>query len=132
MNTTINTTALVKTSTASATVYQVDKNGLLPTVFTPLAGGIPTKSRFVSGTIAEREGMLPNKMYLVQVVEGKKDDLYGRQFTVSNLGEVSALEFATRKNEFIASLGKPEVFSVEEEASTAKISTGEKVEQEVF
>lgn len=129
---TINTTALVKTSTASATTYQVDKNGLLPTVFTPLAGGIPNKSMFVSGTVAEREGMLSNKMYLVQIVEGNRSDLYGRQFRVSNLGEVSALEFATKKHEFIASLGKPEIFTVEEEPVSKKITTGESVEEDKF
>lgn len=127
MNTTINTTVLVKTSTASATTYSLDKNGLLPIVFTPLAGKLPNKSMFVSGTIAEREGMLPNKMYLVQVVEGNKSDLYGRQFRVSNLGEVSAIDFATKNKDFVASLGVASVFTVEEESTSEKISTGEKV-----
>ena len=122
--TTINTTALVKTSTASATTYALDKNGLLPMVFTPLAGSIPNKSMFVSGTVAQNEGMLPNKMYLIQVVEGNKSDLYGRQFRVSNLGEVSALDFATKNKDFVASLGAANVFTVEEEEVT-KIKTGE-------
>lgn len=129
MNTTINTTALIKTSTASATTYALDKNGLLPMVFTPLAGAIPNKSMFVSGTVAQNEGMLPNKMYLVQIVEGNKSDLYGRQFRVSNLGEVSALDFATKNKDFVASLGAASVFTVEEEVATAKISTAEKVEE---
>lgn len=122
---TINTTALVKTSTASATTYSLDKNGLLPMVFTPLAGAIPNKSMFVSGTVAQNEGLLPNKMYLIQVVEGNKSDLYGRQFRVSNLGEVSALDFATKNKDFVASLGVATVFTVEEEVVKAKIPTGE-------
>lgn len=126
---TINTTVLVKTSTASATTYSLDKNGLLPIVFTPLAGKLPSKSMFVSGTIAEREGMLPNKMYLIQVVEGNKSDLYGRQFRVSNLGEVTALDFATKNKDFVASLGAASVFNVEEEPATAKISTAEEMEE---
>lgn len=127
--TTINTTALVKTSTASATTYALDKNGLLPMVFTPLAGSIPNKAMFVSGTVARNENMLPNKMYLVQIVEGNKSDLYGRQFRVSNLGEVSALDFATKNKDFVTSLGVANVFTVEEEVATAKISTAEKAEE---
>lgn len=129
MNTTINTTALIKTSTASATTYALDKNGLLPMVFTPLAGSIPNKSMFVSGTVARNENMLPNKMYLVQIVEGNKSDLYGRQFRVSNLGEVSALDFATKNKDFVTSLGVASVFTVEEEVVKPHIETGETVEE---
>lgn len=127
--TTINSTVLVKTSTASATTYSLDKNGLLPIVFTPLAGKLPNKSMFVSGTIAEREGISANKMYLIQVVEAPASANYGRQFRVSNLGEVSALEFATKNREFVNSLGVASVFSVEEEAATAKIATAEEAEE---
>lgn len=127
MKTTINNTVLVKTSTASATTYAVDKNGLLPMVFVPLAGKLPNKSMFISGTIADREGMLPNKMYLIQVTE-KPSNQYGRQFQVNNLGEVSALDFATKAKEFFSSLGNPEVFSVENVVKTT-ITTAEVLEE---
>ena len=125
MSTTINNTVLVKTSIASATTYATDKNGLLPVVFTPLAGKLPNRSMFISGTVAEREGMSSNKMYLIQVSERTANE-YGRQFQVSNLGEVNALDFATKAKDFISSLGTPEVFSVEE-AVKKTIPTGEKI-----
>jgi hypothetical protein len=108
MTNSFNEIALVVATTFSN--GNLDKNGLEPMLLKCIAGKSVNKS-ILSGTIAERSGFEPNKSYLVSIVEGETDEVYGRQFSFTNLGEMSGIELIKASKE----LGKALILNVLEE-----------------
>lgn len=69
-----------------------DKNGKLPVVLQPISGTSPRGLNVLSGTVAENSGFEPGKTYGVIATERPADEEYGRQFSFTKVGEVSAIE----------------------------------------
>jgi hypothetical protein len=84
----------------------VDTNDLMPVYLKVVAGKSPNTT-ILSGTIAEREGFVIGKSYLIQITEREESD-YGREFNFSMLGELSTMELLTVE----AALGAPVIFDV--------------------
>ena len=110
----MNTTAIVICSTF--TNGRPDKNGLDPIMLTSLAGKIPNRN-VLSGTTAQMLNFVVGKRYLVTFNETEANE-YGRQFRITNGGEVSALEAV----QSIATLGQPVLVNVLEEVPAGKIA----------
>ncbi len=83
----INSMCLVKISEFNG---NPDKNGLFPIFLSLVAGTMPNRM-VLSGTVAEREQLVVGTTCLVHFVERATDSEYGRQFSVSKLGEVSGI-----------------------------------------
>jgi hypothetical protein len=96
MTNSFNEIALVVATTFSN--GNLDKNGLEPMLLKCIAGKSVNKS-ILSGTIAERSGFEPNKSYLVSIIEKDSDEVYGRQFDFTNLGELNGIELIKAKKE---------------------------------
>lgn len=94
---------------------QNDKNGKSPIFLNILGGKAPNKILVQSGTIAENQGLEVGKSYLLQVRE-LEPDAYGRRFSFSKAGTLSALEIIQAES----MLGKAEVF----DATKVETSTG--------
>lgn len=85
---TLNGYAVVKASTM--TTKNPDKNGFLPVILDVKGGSIPSY-RTISGTIAQREGIYEDGVYLVEWKELPANE-YGRQFQFSKLDELKGVE----------------------------------------
>lgn len=109
--------AIIKVSEFRGANARADKNGLAPMFLSPLAGKIPNRAMILSGTMAQRDGIFENDTIMVQFTETEADAKYGRQFTVTNLGIVTRLEYITLKKE----LGAPEVIDVTKAEPVAKL-----------
>lgn len=96
MTNSFNEIALVVATTFSN--GNLDKNGLEPMLLKCIAGKSVNKS-ILSGTIAERSGFEPNKSYLVSIIEKDSDEVYGRQFDFTNLGELNGIDLIKAKKE---------------------------------
>ena len=68
-----------------------DKHGKMPVILSVIAGQSPNK-RILSGTVAERNGLVVGKAYLVQATEDEPDAVYGRQFNFTAVKEASLME----------------------------------------
>ena len=76
-----------------------DKNGLEPILLEVVAGRMPNRA-VVAGTIAEREGFIPNSgCYLVSIDELEANE-YGRQFRFKNLDTLKGVELMKTCKEF--------------------------------
>ena len=102
-----------------------DKNGMEPVYLNVLAGKCPNRN-VLSGTIAEREGLEVGKSYLMQVREIEANE-YGRQFTFSKIGELSALDVL----DIEARLSSPVIIdvSIDEDVDTDTGEIKEKAEK---
>ena len=76
-----------------------DNNGNQNLFLNPIAGKIPNKTLVISGTIANQLGIELGKSYLLGINEGKPSDIFGRQFSVTNLGGLSPLDMLKVVNE---------------------------------
>lgn len=76
-----------------------DKNGKQNIFLKPLAGKMPNKAMVLAGSVAEQAGILPGKVYLCMVTERNPDAQYGRQFSVTNLGEVAPKDILGQSKE---------------------------------
>lgn len=77
--------------------FEADKNGNLPYIGEILAG--KAKGSIINGTIFEREGLLPNKMYACETKE-VEDTETGEVYTnVVILDQVSILEYQALSKE---------------------------------
>ncbi len=87
---------------------QPNKNGLIPLYLTPVSGKFPEGRQVMDGSVAERAGIEPGKMYLINVDEVDSNE-YGRQFQITKLSVIGGIEFAlAAKN-----LGAAQLFSLE-------------------
>ena len=110
----MNTTAIVICSTV--TNGRPDKNGLDPMMLTPLAGKAPNRN-VISGTTAQMLGFQLGKRYFVTFNETEANE-YGRQFRITNGGEVSVIDAVQSVKE----LGQPVLVNVLEEVPATKIA----------
>lgn len=106
----------------SGKVISVDKNGKAPFILSPVTGRCPNKL-VISGTVAENSGIENGKSYLMKFREMPRDEQFGRQFSISKVKEVSAVEIV----ESAAILGSVTILdtveeSVGEEAGVAGLS----------
>ena len=69
-----------------------DKNGKMPVILVAVAGQVPSIGSVLSGTVAERAGLVVGKTHVVTFSEREADATYGRRINVANLGEVGPLE----------------------------------------
>jgi hypothetical protein len=114
---------MIIVSPAEFTQGSLDKNGLMPVILRVIAGQSPNRL-VLSGTIAAREGLNVGSSYLVQVQEGQTDEVYGRQFRHTNLGQISGLDLIKAMKE----LGSPSIFSVDAKEPEPKPQPEPKVE----
>lgn len=98
-----------------------DKNGFAPVILSSHNGTLPERSRVISGTVAQRAGLQVGKNYAVKVTETHVDPVYGPQYQIDVVGEVTTLELIT--NVF-----KPGVVQKtttdDKKANAAKIAAG--------
>lgn len=77
-------------------VQTFDTNQKPNVILVPLAGKIPNQAQVISGSVAMNSGILntdgtiASKLRMVHVTERKSDPVYGRQFSVADLGAVEA------------------------------------------
>lgn len=110
---------------SNANPAEEDVNHLMPVYLKVIAGKCPNTT-ILSGTVAQREGFIVGKAYLIQVTEREASE-YGREFSYSLLGELSTMELLTVE----ASLGAPSIFEVrskeEEESEEEDAMEGMKI-----
>jgi hypothetical protein len=87
---------------------RLDKNGLEPLIFEPLAGSIPSK-RVISGTFAQQNYFEEGGVYEVMISEGATTPEYGRSFNFRNLGTIKGRDL----REGLADLGNPVIVTVD-------------------
>jgi len=85
-----------------------NKNGLMPLYLTPVSGKFPEGRQVMDGSVAERAGIEPGKMYLINVDEVEPNE-YGRQFQITKLSVIGGIEFALAAK----TLGAAQLFSLE-------------------
>lgn len=92
-----------------------DRHGVQNVWLTPLAGRIPNQAMVVAGTVASQEDnkLEVGKTCLIQVVERDEDPVYGRQFGITVIQEVSGMEAFNLSKE----LGKGGVVVTKEPAN---------------
>lgn len=88
-----------------------NKNGLMPLYLTPVSGKFPEGRQVMDGSVAERAGIEPGKMYLINVDEVEANE-YGRQFQITKLSVIGGIEFALAAK----TLGAAQIFSLDETA----------------
>jgi len=95
----MNTIFVAKASPFMKPGKATDKNGAQNLWLSPIAGKIPNRALVLNGTIAQREQVFDGDVCLFQATEGEVDPKHGRQFSVTNLGRVSALEMVKMMGE---------------------------------
>ena len=85
-----------------------DKNHLLPIILDVVAGNCPNK-RVLTGTVAQRGGMIEGNTYLFKYEEIDANE-YGRQFRFSTIVQMDASQIL----ESIKTLGMPGIIEVTE------------------
>lgn len=70
---------------------EADKHGKLPVILVGFAGAQPSK-RVLSGTVAERNGLIVGKSYIVEATRGEDDPEYGEQWNYLAISEVSGVK----------------------------------------
>lgn len=107
-----------------------DKNGKQDVILLPIAGKIPNR-QVLAGTIAESNGFVVGKTYLVNITKLEPTDKaaesrnlaeYPHQFNWTVLKELDAFEILQASKE----LGSPEVYNVDKkvEEPTSLFSSG--------
>jgi len=91
-----------------------NKNGLMPLYLTVVSGKFPKGRNVMDGSVAERAGIEPGKMYLISVDEVDANE-YGRQFNYTKLSIIGGLEFAVAAKQ----LGAAQEFSLETDEEKA-------------
>ena len=104
---------------ASGKIVEVDKRGAAPVILSIVAGTSPNKL-IISGTVAQSMEIEDGGTYLMSVIERDANE-YGRQFTYTNLGQLSPLEVMQSPG----LLGQPEVIKI-----TGSAEAGESEEHE--
>lgn len=100
----------------------LDSNGKQAIWLSPVAGVIPNKNT-ISGTVAERSGIDPDKCYLVSINELEESEYpegykssYGRQFRFQKVAECSAVDVPKLQKE----LGSGSIVNVDQIEEPAK------------
>lgn len=83
---------------------EADKNGLQNVYLTPIAGKIPNQAMVVSGTVAQKAGLVVGSTLMVMVTERQSDPVYGRQFSHTVLGEVKPTDILNLRKELGAAV----------------------------
>jgi len=89
--------------------FNPDKNGNMPFIGNVLAG--KAKATLMNGTMFQREGLEPNKLYLCENTYNEEYENYDTTI----ISVVSLLEFSTLRTE----LGKPQLSLTTEKVSEA-------------
>lgn len=76
-----------------------DINGFAPVILVSHNGVLPTNARVISGTVAQRAGLVVGNNYAITVTMTHIDDQYGEQYQYDVIGEVSTMEVVTSKFE---------------------------------
>ena len=101
-------TAIVKPSVYNGKGAKEDVKGNLPILLDVQYGVLPYE-HIINGTIAKNAGLTTDKCYLISATLEDRvnpaDGLMRKQLQVTNLGVISALDIATKRREFIDSLG---------------------------
>lgn len=100
--------AIVKPSVYNGKGAKEDVNGNLPILLDVQFGVLPYE-HIINGTISKNLGLTTDKCYLISATLEERpnpaDGLMRKQLQVTNLGEISALDIATKRREFIDSMG---------------------------
>ena len=83
---------------------EADKNGLMNVYLTPIAGKIPNQAMVVSGTVAQKAGLVVGTTLMVMISERASDPVYGRQFNHTVLGPVTPGEILGLRKELGAAI----------------------------
>ena len=85
---------IVSVSQFNGEKAKANKNGHWPLYLSSLTGAqLPPRGKILDGTIAMRNGMVAGKNYLVSVAVSGTSDA-GPNYSVTNLGEITAVELA--------------------------------------
>lgn len=100
--------AIVKPSVYNGKGAKEDVNGNLPILLNVQFGVLPYE-HIINGSISKNVGLTTDKCYLISATLEERsnpaDGLMRKQLQVTNLGEISALDIATKRREFIDSMG---------------------------
>lgn len=123
-------TAIVKPSVYNGKGAKEDVNGNLPILLDVQFGTLPYE-HIINGTISKNLGLTTDKCYLISATVEERanpaDGLMRKQLQVTNLGVISALDIATKRRDFIDSLG---LGKVEPKADVTNDAPTVKEEQE--
>jgi len=101
-------TAIVKPSVYNGKGAKEDVNGNLPILLDVQFGTLPYE-HIINGTISKNLGLTTDKCYLISATVEERanpaDGLMRKQLQVTNLGVISALDIATKRRDFIDSMG---------------------------
>jgi hypothetical protein len=87
-------------------IQTFDTNQKPNVILVPVAGKIPNQAQVLSGSVAMNSGFLntdgtiASKLRVVHVTERKADPVYGRQFSVADLGAVEARDLGGLLKEY--------------------------------
>lgn len=122
--------AIVKPSVYNGKGAKEDVNGNLPILLDVQFGVLPYE-HIINGTISKNLGLTTDKCYLISGTLEERvnpaDGLMRKQLQVTNLGVISALDIATKRREFIDSMG---LGKVEPKADVTNDAPSVKEEQE--
>ncbi len=86
-----------------------DKNGKMPVMLQCIAGSMPNRN-VMSGTVAERMGLVVDKTYLMQVREQGFDKVFGIDFQFVKITELTSGEDIAKT---VKELGLPQIVNFE-------------------
>lgn len=120
----LNEMIVVAVTPFSGTV-SADKNGKYPVMLQCLAGRMPNRN-VLSGTVAERAGVVIGKTYLMNVRENGIDKLFGADFTFTKVRELQTGEDTIRTikeigNSEVLNIERPELFKEEYHRKTVAV-----------
>jgi len=127
--------AIVKANTkefmAGGAPASPDRNGQMPIQFNVLYGTFPNRALTLSGTVAERQGILANKVYNVQATR-LEDNEYGPQFQVSVISEISGIDLVLNAKTLTDNLGEGKVITVDAPVQETEDVTADAEANSVF